>query len=354
VSAPTIIHADAFDDYELFEVIALPTGAGPYDVLSDGRIILLVDSDVYVESTVQSGLFAVQGSLPAADFSSFGAGFLRVSPDGTKMAIGNSGGASFGNYEVGVFEVTTLTGSWFTAVHFDAAWIDNTQLALSAGLFGNPSFVSILDTSSADPSNPTNPIVVDNIGGASGGVIFDAAGNLYTGNGFSTSGPSGTGVVKAFDAASWMAAISGPPIDFETSGILIVDILSASPLGFDLEGNLYVGGGDVAPDDDSVALIRASAVADALNGMGAVDVLDPLVVRRLDPITTSPFNFYAASFNRVTHELYVRDFGDPTLYAYREPMLVPAVSEWGMIALSLLTLTAGTLSIRQSVPGTRV
>ena len=40
-------------------------------------------------------------------------------------------------------------------------------------------------------------------------------------------------------------------------------------------------------------------------------------VRRLDPIPGGE-NRYSAVFNAVTRELYVRDFGDTTVFAYRD------------------------------------
>ncbi len=341
------VRADAFEAYQPTRVVSLPAGSGPFDTLGDGRLVTLVGGDVYVETAVASGSFALLGSLPSADVPSFGAAFLRVSPDGRRIAVGNSGGASFSDYQVGVFELASLGGSWLAANHFDAAWVDNTSLAMTAGSFGFPSVVTVLDVNSADPLNPINPTIINNIGGASAGVVVDAAGNLYTGNGFTLGGPSGTGAVKAFHQTVWGTALSsGVPIDFEASGTLVVDILSASPLGFDGEGNLFVGGGDVAPDADFVALVRASAVAAALGGSGPVDGNDPFQVRVLDPITTSAFNFYTAGRNLATGELYARDFGDNIVYVYGVPMTVPAASQWGLAAMSLVMLTVGTVMIR--------
>jgi len=44
-----------------------------------------------------------------------------------------------------------------------------------------------------------------------------------------------------------MAPLSGgSAINFESSGTLVANLLSAAFLGFDKQGNLYVGGGDFA------------------------------------------------------------------------------------------------------------
>ncbi len=390
--------ADAFNGYALQARVSLPDGAGPFDVLSDGRLVTLVGADLYVETSVGSRGFTFYDTLPDADLPSYGAAFLRVSPDGGKIAIGNNGGASFGAaveraiaadrftaddslprlesrsvqpvfilvsrdgkriaveakevaaagvFEVGVFNFNDLSGNWFGVSHFDAEWIDDTHLALTAGDFITPSVVTALDTGSADPSNPTNPTIIDNIGGASGGITFDKDGNLYTGNGFATSGPSGTGAVKVFGNAAWTTAWSGgTALDFEADGTLVVDVLSASPLGFDAEGNLLVGGGDFfgSGEGDFAAVVRASAVTDAINDLGPADPSDPDQLRRLDPDTTNDFNFYSINYNPVTGELYLHD---GKVYAYRDLEGIPTLSQWGIAVTALVLVTAGTLIIRR-------
>ncbi len=343
----TSAQAAAFDGYRLAGAIVLPDASGPYDALPDGRLIALAGADVYVETGVASRVFSSLGTLGGADIASFGAAFIRISPDGTKIAVGNNGGSTFSDFKIGVLDLGTLTGTWFTANHFDARWIDGTQLAVAASDYTNGSSVTVLDTTSVDPANPTNPAIVSNIGGASGGIAFDASGRLFVGNGYTSIGPSGTGAVKVFEQAAWSAALSGgTSIDFEAEGVLVVDVLGASPLGFDNEGNLYVGGADAAPDDDSVALVNALAIANALAGGGAVDAGNPVQVRRFDPLPANDFNFYSAGYNPVTGELFVRDYAAATLYVYRDLQNVPTVSQWGLATMSLLTLTVGTLAIR--------
>lgn len=357
ISPERAARGEVFPGYQYSHTFTMPAGATVFDVLNDGRLIVLVGDDVHVETAAGSNSFSQTGTLPSADFPSFGPAFIRVSPDGSRIAVGNNGGASFSSYEVGVFDLVALTGVWFSANHFDAEWIDNTRLAVTAGDFVNPSVVTVLDTASADPQNPTNPIIIGGIGGASGGIAFDFAGNLYTGNGFQTTGPSGTGAVKAFTKAAWEAALGGgPPLDFETGGILVVDILSASPLGFDGRENLFIGGGDFSSDADFdfVALVRSSAVADALSGMGAADPDDPNEVWRLDPDKANGFNFFSANYNPILGRLYVHDGGGTTVHVYLDVSTIPTVSQWGLSAMTLLLLTAGTLILRLPRGGGRV
>lgn len=342
LSTASTVRADLFTDYALLGAFTVPSDTYAFDVLPDGRIVTVSSANVFVESTLLSRTFVDLGPLPAADFSAFGAAFVRVSPDGTRIAVGNNGGSTFANYQVGVFALPALTGTWFNANHFDAEWFDDTRLALTTG----GAAVTLLDVDSPNPTAPTNPVVVANIGGASAGVTFDDDGNLYTGDGFSA---SDTGLVKAFAPSEWTPALAGgSPADFQNDGVVIVDILSAASLGFDAEGNLHVSGGDFVGgmDVDFAALVNGINVLAALSGGGAVDVDDPLQVRRLDPDTTSGFNFYAINHNRVTGELYVQDFGSTTVYVYSAGAPVPAASTWGLIILGGLLLTVGSILAR--------
>ncbi len=343
--------ADSFDNYTLNGSIELPVGAGPFDTLTDGRIVTIIAADIMIEDAPGVGSFGLLGTLPSADISGFGASFLRVSPNGSQLAVGNNGGASGVNYEVGVFDSATLAGRWITAASFDATWLDEVSIALSAGDF-TTGVVTLLDSTSPDAVNPINPTLISNIGGASGGVAFDGLGNLYTGNGFMAAGPSGTGAVKAFSMSAWTNAMAmATPLDFEMSGLEIVDILSAASLGFDVEGNLHVAGGDFnLPKVDFVALVRASAVASALAGLGAADISDATQVRRLDPDNVDNFNFYSVCYSASLRRLHVRSSGAATVYSYVDlTQPVPAVSTWGFGVMCLSMMTAGTLVMRKPV-----
>lgn len=329
----------SISDYSYQGSFTIPSADGlRYDALPDGRLVALNGAELLVETGVGTRTFGSLGMLPGADlpsneFGYGGAAFLSVSPDGTKLAVGNGGGASFGNYQVGVFPLGSLaSGTWFSADNYDASWYDNTQLAVTAGALAATN-VSLLDTTSPNPASPSVTPLVSNIGGASSGIAFDSAGNLYTGNGFQFSGPSGTGAIKAFAAAEVAAAIGGSVIDFENTGTLVADVLSASSLGFDSEGNLFAGGGDFfggSGDIGYAGLIDSAAVADALAGNGAIDVLDPSELRRLDPEGSSSVS-YDVMFSGTTGELYLRDGGTVYVYAVPEPA--------SLLLLGLMLLT---------------
>jgi hypothetical protein len=289
-----------------------PDPAGAADVLPDGRIIVLAGTEVFRETASGSRVFASLGSLPDADFNEFGASFLKVSPEGNKIGVGNNGGATFDHFQVGVFAIASLTGTWFDANHFQGEWINQRFLALTAGEFGSPAIVTALDTNSANPANPSNRTIIENIGGGSGGIAFDSRRNLYTANGFATSGPSSTGTVKAFLRADWRAAfLGGPALDFEADGTEIVTVLSGAPLGFDRSNNLFVGGSDFfgGGDTNFAAFIARRAVRSALQGNGPVDTNNPAEVRKVDPDPAANSS-YDIIINQQRDEVYLRSTGN--------------------------------------------
>jgi len=364
-ATPALAVADSFDRYVPAGSFDLPAGSTGMDVLADGRAIALSADAVFVETDAGTRVFNSLGTLPGADIASFGVAFVAASPDSMRIAVGNNGGASGANYRVGVFDVPALTGVWFRAEHFDGAWYDDTLLALASGDFATGE-VSVLDTLSPDPSAPVNVTVLGGIGGASGGVAFDNAGNLYAGNGFMSGGPSGTGAVKAFQAMAWQTALSGgAAIDFEAAGTLVVDILSAASLGFDPEGNLHVSGADHDVSKfDFAALVHHDNIRSALGGGPPADILDGGQVRRFDPDAGDDFNFYSIQANELTRELLIRSFGETTVYVYEDPAApVPAASAWGLATMLLLGLIVGTITFRRgrdahsglgvTVPGAR-
>lgn len=308
--------ADAFDSYgRSYRPFATPpVGDGSFsvagDALPDGRLLMVTGNSVFLESGVGTGVFSEVALLDAGETGgSTDPAFLRVSPSGGRVAIG----VGFGK-PVAVFDTAALgtpgsptvltSGSaadYFDVGHFGAAWYDDRSLALTAGEFGSPSFVSLLDTASS-PDSPVNEVVVREIQGASAGVAFDGAGRLYTANGFALGGGSETGDIRAFAPSEWMAGAA-----FETGGVLIGEVLSGGSLTFDLDGNLFVGGGDFDEFDAGyLGVIEAGAIGAALDGFGPIDVNDPEQLRRLDP-RGDGFGYFGAAFNAATGELYVTD-----------------------------------------------
>lgn len=352
---PAAAHASAFSTYgNQWRSIAAPqTGAGSFsflgDALGDGRIIGVTGNSVYVESGVGTGVFNVVASFDASQLGGSGGAadpsFVRVSPGGTNIAVG----LGFGK-PVAVFATSALgtpgspstltsgvTGKYFALPHYQGAWANETQLAItsSSGPFGNQASSVALLTTTSNPASPTNPTILSGITGASGGIAFDSAGRLYTGNGTANAGsPTATGAIKAFDAS----VLTAPsPLNFNTQGTLIGKVLSGDALAFDTAGNLFVGGGDFGSgggaDNGYFGLINAAAITAALGGGPALNPADPTHLRTLFPDGTT-FGYYGSAFNRITGEIYATatNFvtGGNTFYAS-----VPAPSAAGLLALGV-------------------
>jgi hypothetical protein len=298
-----------------------------FDALPDGRLLALNGASVSIETAVGSGAFASVGDV-AGFAPSFGASFFTISPDGTKAAVGSNAGS------VVVFNTATPATNTTHAVNdFEAAWLDNSRLAIANGTAAGTG-VQILNTTTSALSS-----VIGNIGGFSGGVAVDAAGNLYAGNGFNTTvGGSDTGWVKAFTPAQVNAAIaSGTPIDFEAAGTPIVDLLSGSTLGFDSAGNFYVGGGDFfgsSGDFGYSAVVDADAIAAALAGGASSPPVDSsslasLLNKLVTPAAIGSGNAPAVRFNESTGELLVGYFNESLVSVY----IVPEPSSLALIGL---------------------
>ena len=316
------------DDYALTRTFTLPPANNAaantvlFDNLADGRLLALNEAQVLVETAVGSGSFASLGTLPGFA-PTFGPSFLAVSPDGTRAVAGSNGGGS-----VTVFDTASPTSATnFAGGDFDGAWIDNGSVAVS-----NASGVQVLDATSG-----TFTTVVTNVGGASGGVALDAAGNLYTGNGFDTvAGGSETGTIKSFAPAQWRAALTGgAAADFENNGTLVADLLSAGSLGFDAEGNLFVGGGDFfgdTPDAGYAGIVAAGAVGSTF----VTAASGPEVLRKFASPQATVDNFQSPiwTYNEATGEAYLRYFGDDRVSVYA----VPEPSSLALLGLGGLAL----------------
>jgi hypothetical protein len=333
-------------DYQLSRSFSLP---GPnvnfsqvlYDPLPDGRLLLLNGSTVSVETAPKTGTFSTLGVIPGFNVP-FGPSFLAVSPDGTRAAAGTNGGGSIAVFNTSNPTVVTNYGMQDSS----GEWVDNRYLAVAN--FSTTSGVQVLDTTTS-----TVKQVIANIAGSSAGVTVDAAGNLYAANG-SGSSPSGSSVgwIKEFSAAAWQNAMAtSTPLNFETRGTPVVDLLSAYPIGFDTSGNLFVGGGDFfgsSGDKGYAALVDAAAVANALAIPQASPPITPAssaaVLRKLASPQGTIDNFQPPNwnYNAATGELYLNyAFGDGNVGVY---VAVPEPS------CTLLTVMCGMLLVTRRMP----
>lgn len=265
-----------------------------FDVLGDGRLITSDGSAIHIENSLGSRQFTQVGAILSGVPS-----FIRVSPNGTQVALGDG-------ERVFVFDSSAInTYKTFVASNFDAEWIDDAKLAISSvGQVERGTVVKVLDVKSGAMTT-----IIQAIAGSPAGVTIDQSGNLYSGNGLGLD-PSATGIIKAFPLSEWMAPLSGgSAINFESGGTLVANLLSAAFLGFDKQGNLYVGGGDFATGADRgyTAIVSKSAIEEALAGGSPVSSASPVnKLQRLDPDPDE--NFWFVNSNWVTGELYLKDY----------------------------------------------
>lgn len=301
----------AIPAYTLVGSFALPGGGGAFDVLPDGRLLSVDGAGVIRrQDATNASSYSVVGSVDSSLLDQFGPSFLRVSPSGSFVAIGD--GKFNAASSVYVFDTAALTGgsasntAATTSVispNFNAAWNGDDALYVTGAPSSN--FVPLVNRIdlSAGASSATATKVIDQIGNGSGGVAIDAStGRLYTGIGFSFG--ADTGQIRSFALSSLSAAAS--PVLF-SSGTFVADTLSAGPLGVDPFGNLLVGGGDgfsASPD------------------FGYAAVIDPVTNAVLQLAPAGAVSFYGVRFNTTTNELLLTAGG--VAYRYAVPTPAPA------------------------------
>jgi hypothetical protein len=277
---------------------ALPSAASVFDVGADGRALVVREDGVVLrQDGVNGSAYSAVGSMPAGLVPGFGAGFVRLSPDGSRLAVGDNGTVN----QMWVVPTAGLSTGGPTAVqtvdvpNFDAAWTAGGRLYVN----GSASFGSPPSLYRVDVATGASAEVVMGIGDGSGGVAAHG-GRVYTAIGYDAS-PGGTsaGLTRSFDAAMLDAAAGA--VAFST-GDFAAQANSGSSLAFDAGGDLVVA------------------------GFGGVAVFDLATAERYDLPGLSAFGFYSAEWNGVTGEILVRDFGSATVARYG----VPAPSALGL------------------------
>jgi len=324
----------ALPPYSLVGSFALPSGAPgdfnpvPVEVLPDGRLIgIASDGRILVQSAVNAGTYVQAGAVDSAIFNgafgNFGASFISASPDGSRLAIGDNGAFSRVHFvDTGsLIPMSTSPTVFAAAPNFDGAWVDGSSMYVSG--FGSSAGVWRIDVAAL-----TSTQVVDNATGGAGGVAI-RGGHIYAGDGFNTSGGGApTGNVRAFDLTALAGAAFS--VGFDT-GTLVADALSASPVRFDADGNMLIGGGDFfagSSDFGYAAVVDSQAILAALGGGPLAADSSEL---RLSP--AGALAFYGVEFNEFTGEVLV--FADGVAYRYA----VPAPAAFSLLALSGIVAT---------------
>ena len=268
---------------------SLPTGGSAFDIGGDGRAwVVREDGAIARQDVVGGSAYSPVGSLPGGLVPGFGAGFVRVSPDGARLAIGDNGTVN----QMWVVPTGSLSTAGATTpqtigvANFDGAWTGNDTLYVN----GSPSFGSPPSLFRVGVTGATVAAVVTSIGDGSGGVA-SRGGRVYTAIGYDVAGVL-DGQVRSFDLATLDAAAL--PVVFST-GLLATQASTGNSLAFDAAGNL----------------IEA--------GFGGVAVVDLVTQQRYDLPGLGAFGFYTATFNAATGEILVRDFGSASVLRYAVP-----------------------------------
>lgn len=302
-------------NYSLVGAFSSP--GSTFTVGPDGRVFAVSGSTILRQDSVNGSTYSPVAALPAGSISGFGASFMRFSPDGSQLAIGD--GKFDSTASVLLVNAAPLTAPLssptppavvhrvITTPNFDAAW-DTSGRMYVAGARSND-FVPIVNRIDLTSGTATVQTVITSIGVASGGLAIDS-GRLYVGCGFIP-----TGQIRSFGLDS----LAGSSTVAFADGALVGSFLSASPLNFDGLGNLLAGGGDSFSGTSDIGY---AAVVDL------ADVGNPL---RLAP--AGPTSLYSPLFNGVTGELLVFDSLTSTIHRYAIP--APLAGLWlgaGMVA----------------------
>lgn len=241
-----------------------------------GRILAASGRTLFLQER-----FGTSDFFPVATTSeSMDPSFIAISPDGSQIAVG-----------VGYFQPIYLASASllsrsappnisahpevraFEANYYDAIWRDSRYLLLNAGWFSG-SAILILDTQADPPAEPV--LLLEGIPGASAGLAIDHDGNVITGIGWDPDGAR-TGELAILPAAFVEAAIADeqPAVYGEETIVLAHNVLSAANLAVDLEGNLFVAGGNYVDGVEDqlgfAAVIDAEVIARVLAGGAPLD-----------------------------------------------------------------------------------
>jgi hypothetical protein len=249
------------------------------DYEAEGRILAATGKEIYMQRNYGSGGSAwdvvatiVSGSMDPS--------FIRISPDGSRIALGIGYGAPLMVFPTSILSMSSPPNleshpsvTAYNVNYYDADWADNQYLVINGGSWPGPPYASgvgVLNTN--DPSD-TGTGLIDNIPGASAGVAVDQlTGRIVTGIGYHTGPPNRTGEIKLWAGGEWSTAPS-TALDYEgNTRILAENVLSAAYLAFDKEGALHVGGGDAfgtgGPTENGYGALIRNMVVDRVAATG--------------------------------------------------------------------------------------
>jgi hypothetical protein len=263
-----------------------------FDFIPDGRLVVFTGTEVRIQTQQNSSNFDLVGNLPPEFRGGSDPAFVVTGLGGSFFLLGTgAGGSQFPNQPFnGSIFVLPRTGGQAKSVavipfHAAADFRRPLEVFINRGEASfSRSAVERLDLNTKKVQT-----VIDNIPGASSGVGVDRQGNIYTGIGFDPNGAR-TGEIRRFSRTDINRAIKTQiPLNFDSDGVFVVKALSAGNLVFDQQGDLWVGGGDLAGGGQQ----------------GFIAEIDPqtgTVLRRIDPTDgnpdAGPTNFFQIAISK--------------------------------------------------------
>ena len=250
-----------------------------------GRLLAAHGQKLFLQRAFGSNDFGVVATLG----TNMDPSFVKISPDGQWIALGLGFTQPLYVFPTSVLSMsdplnldTSSEVSSFSVNYYDAAWRDSRYLFVNGG-WTTGSAVYVVDITA--PAAQATQTLFDDIPGASGGITFDASGNLVTGIGYHA---TRTGELAAFPAARINGALAGATtLSYGTDAVVVArNVLSAAHLGFDAGGNLLVGGGDAfgnSGDRGYAAVIDSAVVARVLQGGPILDPNSPAEYAKITP-----------------------------------------------------------------------
>lgn len=257
-----------------------------FDFLPRGQIVAFSGFEVSVQGQKGSSTFNSVGTLPPEFLGGSDPAFVLTGPAGLFFVLGTgAGGSRFPdppfNGSIFVLPRTGGQAELVASIPFHASATFRRPLELFINR-GEASFSSsAVDRLSLITKRVRR--VIDNIPGASGGVGANFRGDVFTGIGFDAGGR--TGEIRRFPRRAVNRAIrTNDALDFDTDGVFVAQVLSASGLLFDLEGDMWVSGGDLLGGGQQ----------------GFIAEVDPetgQILRRIDPTDGDPDSGPPVFFN---------------------------------------------------------
>ncbi len=279
IKLPTVGGGEEISWYTAVEIFRDGITAKIGNLEAEGRLLAATGRKLYLQRNYGSDQWDVVATVAGA----MDPCFVRISPDGTRVALGIGYGAP-----LLVFPTSMLNPSSPPVLHdgtnpaagvtafdvnyFDAAWADNQYLVINGGQWPGPPYGSGAGVLDANDPNDTGRGLIGNIPGASASIGVDAMGNLYTGIGHATSPTNRTGEIKVWAMGEW-STTPGAVLDYEANARVVANnVLSAAYLGADSEGNLHVGGGDAfgvgGPTENGYAALISKDVITRVTAAG--------------------------------------------------------------------------------------